>query len=419
VLAAVDYDPVHAAVHEFNFPHATTICADASRLAPSELIDAAAAGWQRHGRSGTWDGQLDLVAGGPPCQGFSTIGKRLVDDERNHLVFHFFRIVTALRPRCFLMENVPGMMQGGHSGILRRLIRSFQEEGYKIVDPPQVLYAPQFGVPQARRRLFLLGYREVESAPTYPTGAFSGLQAPTREGLRTCPTVWDAIGDLPDLDRFPELERSDAVRLDVRVSRRMAQLRSAYVRELNGDDLDCSDLSYPRVWDRRLLTSSMRTKHTDESVRRFVATPEGGTEPISRFLRLPADGLCNTLRAGTGSERGAYTSPRPIHPKLPRVISVREAARLHSFPDWFRLHQTKWHGFRQVGNAVPPRLARAVAARLVESLGASPTRPSEFVMLGSTSLLEMDRSEAAAHYGAASEHMPNARRRLATQGAVR
>src|SRR5439155_12575738 len=102
---------------------------------------------------------------------------------------------------------------------------------------------------------------------------------------------------------------------------------------------------------RRLLTSSMRTIHTRLSVERFQATAPGTTEPVSRFYRPHPSGVCNTLRAGTGSERGAYTSPRPIHPKLPRVISVREAARIHGFPDWFRLHRSKWHGFRQIGNA--------------------------------------------------------------------
>ncbi|WP_458020251.1 DNA cytosine methyltransferase, partial [Klebsiella pneumoniae] len=74
-------------------------------------------------------------------------------------------------------------------------------------------------------------------------------------------------------------------------------------------------------------------------------------EPISRFKKLSMNGLCNTLRAGTASDRGAFTSPRPIHPIYPRVITVREAARLHSYPDWFRFHVTKWHGFRQVGNS--------------------------------------------------------------------
>ncbi|PCR36678.1 DNA (cytosine-5-)-methyltransferase, partial [Klebsiella pneumoniae] len=88
--------------------------------------------------------------------------------------------------------------------------------------------------------------------------------------------------------------------------------------------------------------------------------------------KLSMNGLCNTLRAGTASDRGAFTSPRPIHPIYPRVITVREAARLHSYPDWFRFHVTKWHGFRQVGNSVPPMLARSVGLQIMKVLGVTP-----------------------------------------------
>ncbi len=102
-------------------------------------------------------------------------------------------------------------------------------------------------------------------------------------------------------------------------------------------------------WDRAVMTSSMRTRHTPLSVRRFAETRPGETERVSRFYRPDWDGLCNTLRAGTGSERGAFTSPRPIHPRLPRVLSNREAARLHSFPDWFRLHATSGMAFARSG----------------------------------------------------------------------
>lgn len=111
-------------------------------------------------------------------------------------------------------------------------------------------------------------------------------------------------------------------------------------------------------------------------------------------------GLCPTLRAGTGVEQGSYTSPRPIHPLLPRVISVREAARLHSFPDWFRFHRTKWHGFRQVGNAVPPLLARAVGQQIVAALAVIPSLPQDPMKLGDTQLLRFDASQAAQYWEA-------------------
>src|ERR1035438_3384609 len=106
---------------------------------------------------------------------------------------------------------------------------------------------------------------------------------------------------------------------------------------------------------------------TKEFFVKMVTLPEE-VEPISRFYKLSPDGLSNTLRAGTDSSRGAFTSPRPIHYAYPRCITVREMARLHGFPDWFRFHQTKWHGARQIGNSVPPPLGRAVALQVIAVL---------------------------------------------------
>jgi len=97
-------------------------------------------------------------------------------------------------------------------------------------------------------------------------------------------------------------------------------------------------------------------------------TEPGCYEAVSRFQRLEKDELAHTLRAGTGPARGSFMAPRPIHPVEARCITVREAARLHSFPDWFSFHPTKWHAFRQIGNSVPPRLARAVAKCVRQAL---------------------------------------------------
>ena len=138
----------------------------------------------------------------------------------------------------------------------------------------------------------------------------------------------------------------------------------------------------------------MRTIHTEESRARFHATPFGETEKVSRFHKLDPNGLSNTLRAGTDKSRGAYTSPRPIHPYFDRCISVREAERLHSFPDWFRMHITKWHGFREVGNAVPPLLAKAVAKQIISAMGITPKKPSYSVQLGDAHTLEISVGQA-------------------------
>jgi DNA (cytosine-5)-methyltransferase 1 len=420
VVAAVEYDAVHAAVHEFNFPLTKVLCRDISRLAPEDLRDAAEEGAVRHGNVGRSNGEIDLVAGGPPCQGFSLMGKRLIDDPRNQLVFHFFRLVKALRPRLFLMENVPGMRIGGHSSILEELIREFEEEGYRVLRPVEILNAADFGVPQDRARVILLGARDDQDLPTYPDASFVSrrcTQAPLGD-LPLGPSILEAIGDLPNLDDFHELVTSDEVELPGGLLNEAERTSSPYARQMRGSEEDLTDKSHRRLWDRHRLTSSMRTRHTPMSIKRFADTVPGTVEPVSRFLRLDPQGISNTLRAGTGSERGAYTSPRPIHPLLPRVISVREAARIHSFPDWFRFHRTKWHGFRQIGNAVAPLLGRAVGIEIVEALALDPPVPAEAVELGDPTLLGLSMTEAAAHFGATHDELPAQRIRAATAAAA-
>jgi DNA (cytosine-5)-methyltransferase 1 len=164
-------------------------------------------------------------------------------------------------------------------------------------------------------------------------------------------------------------------------------------------DSDAWHFGYPRLWQPDVLTSSARTVHSEISQQRFAATDPGSVEPISRFFKLSADGVSNTLRAGTDAARGAFTSPRPIHYRFSRCITVREMARLHGFPDWFRFHRTKWHGARQIGNAVPPPLARAVASSLIAAMGVTPCRPPKPIALGHPALLAMDMSQAAFHLG--------------------
>ena len=172
---------------------------------------------------------------------------------------------------------------------------------------------------------------------------------------------------------------------------------------MRGQVEDPTDFSHPRISDPSLLTSSRRTEHTALSQRRFAETEHGKTEPISRFHKLDPDGVCNTLRAGTASDRGAFTSPRPIHYRYPRVITVREAARLHSYPDWFRLHSTKWHGFRQIGNSVPPMLARAVARELMRAMGVRPKKPKTAIALGDERLLYIDMARASSRFGVSAD----------------
>jgi len=372
IKAAVEIDPVHCAVHEFNFPNCAAICADALTLTGDDIRKAANLGRV----------PVDVVFGGAPCQGFSLMGKRALDDSRNRLLREFLRLTIELDARHFVFENVKGLTIGKHKQLLEELIDAFHENGYEVRLPYRVLNSADFTVPQDRQRLFLLGSKRGLALPHYPDPS-------------TCQKIgiWDAIGDLPEANQYPELIEDDSI------ENANFGKPSQYARILRGTSDDPEDFSYPRVWSRNRLTSSMRTEHTPLSQKRFEATPFGRVEPVSRFLKLDPNGVCNTLRAGTGSDRGAFTSPRPIHPYSPRCITVREAARIHSYPDWFRFHVTKWHGFRQIGNSVPPRLARAVASQVLRAMNIDVERPQTALNLGPDSLLRMTMSSAARYYG--------------------
>lgn len=369
IAAAVEIDPIHCATHEHNFPYTKTICASVVDLSGDDIRQRATLG----------TAEIDVVFGGAPCQGFSLMGKRAFDDPRNQLVLHYVRIVAELQPRYFVFENVKGLTLGKHVAFLNELIAALDSAGYDVVLPYQVLNAADFGVPQDRRRLFVLGARRGLPLPKYP------------QLIESRTTVWEAIGDVPDADQFGELSTSDSVQI-------AWATKATYARRLRGLECDPTDYGYRREFDLDVLTSSLRTEHTELSKHRFMATEHGKTEPISRFRKLPPDGLCNTLRAGTDSARGAFTSPRPIHPYLPRVITVREAARLHSYPDWFRFHSTKWHGFRQIGNSVPPLLGRAIAGEIARVLGVKPRKPQHMLQLGDPDLLAFDMGDAAHHF---------------------
>ena len=371
VRASIEIDPIHCAVHEFNFPNCASICADASKVSGADIRKAARLG----------NTPVDVVFGGAPCQGFSLIGKRALDDPRNKLLLEFLRLTVELDARYFVFENVKGITIGEHKKLLEELIVAFRENGYEVVLPYRVLNAADFSVPQDRRRLFLMGALKGLPLPVYPSVDSSKT------------TVWEAIGDLPEASEYAELNQSD------KTSKAFFGRSSGYAKRLRESVQDPDDFSHPRLWNRKVLTSSMLTEHTPLSQKRFEDTAHGCVEPISRFLKLDPDGVCNTLRAGTGSDKGAFTSPRPIHPTMPRCITVREAARLHSYPDWFRLHATKWHGFRQIGNSVPPFLGRAVAGQVIRALGIAPAKPSDVLELGPESLLQMVPAAAARYYG--------------------
>lgn len=370
VVAAVELDPVHAAVHKYNFSRCAVLPRSVTDVSGLDIRAAAEIG----------DRPVDVVFGGAPCQGFSLIGQRALDDPRNSLVKDFLRIVRELDAGYFVFENVKGLTVGKHRQFLFELIEEFESAGYDVQKAWRVLNAADYGVPQDRQRLILMGAKRGNNLPSYPTA------------IGDRPTCDAALGDLPDAETFEELRSSDTVKTSA------FSKPSKYAEALRGIGNDAWAFGHPRKWNPNRLTSSARTEHTEISRRRFQETEQGRVEPISRLYKLPVDGVSNTLRAGTDSARGAFTSPRPIHYAYARCVTVREMARLHGFPDWFRFNATKWHGARQIGNAVPPPLARAVASAVIQALGVEPSRPTEAIDLGDERLLTMGSTEASQHF---------------------
>lgn len=384
IVAAVEIDPVHCAVHEFNFPHVAILPHSVENLTAGQIRQ----------KAGIGNTPIDCVFGGPPCQGFSMIGHRALDDSRNRLVADFVRLVKELDSRTFVFENVKGLTVGKHKNFLGELVQEFEDAGYVCQLPWKVLNAAHYGTPQSRERLILMGAKKGEALPTYPAPQTNITGKPKNfPDLPYGPSCSEALDDLPDADQFATLASSDAV-----TTTRFSS-PSDYAATLRCTNDDGWFFGYPREWNPSVLTSSARTRHTDISRSRFAETIPGNVEPISRFFRLPGNGVSNTLRAGTDGSRGAFTSPRPIHHKYSRCVTVREMARLHGFPDWFRFNTTKWHGGRQIGNAVPPPLARAIASSVIEMLGFVVGREKQSFSLGNTSLLELNLTDAAKYYG--------------------
>jgi DNA (cytosine-5)-methyltransferase 1 len=361
IVFSSDRDAYHVATHKRNFPYGVAHCAS--------IIDLTGAAIRRAAHI---DGEVDLVFGGPPCQGFSNMGLRDAGDPRNSLLGEFIRIVEELRPKSFVMENVPGMQQGATKPILDAALAQFRKAGYRIVTPLQVLNAADFGVPQARQRLIVLGLREdIDGALEYPQGPATGQ--PKR------PTVREALEDLPSVDALGAALVDDTAKYP-------RQPRSAYARVLRGLDVDPTDLSRPRRWNKNICTCVTKVKHGPAARSLYSSTRPGTMVPGHKLPRLDPDGLSPTLRAGSDSERGSHTAPRPVHYSEPRCITAREAARIHGYPDWFVFYPGKWHAYRQIGNSVCPPVARAVGRQIAAALGVKYGRtaqalvdlPSEF-----------------------------------------
>jgi len=360
-IAGIDVDSRAMETYSYNFPETSAITADIRKLDGRILMRDL----------GLSPGDLDAVVGGPPCQGFSTIGRvkiasvsnqhpRFVRDARNDLYREFIRIVGDLQPVCFVMENVQGLISYRNGKILSDIEKSFMKLGYRV--EWKVLNAVNFGVPQVRKRIFFIGTRLKDTSIIWPQETHGHApQGNTSSSVHLEPpvTVWDAIGDLPE----PVLGRP-----------RLSDVEMDYDRE---------PFSKYQKWARQgsiKIHNHIARQHTSRDIRAFSIMKEGqrwkDLPPSIKKLYGYRDDIFHDKMRRLRRDQPSWTVVAHlhkdgymyIHPTQPRTITVREAARLQSFPDRFIFRGSRTDQFRQVGNAVPPLLARAVALTVREMM---------------------------------------------------
>jgi len=308
--------------------------------------------------AGLAKGELDCLLGGPPCQGYSVYNhQRGMQDSRSRLFEEYLRIVAGVMPRWVVMENVTGITSIANGMVVRAILVSLRALGYNV--ETQIFRAEEYGVPQERRRILFVGNR---------LGLPIRWPQPTH-GPSRIPfvSVWDAISDLPKLKNGQNLTDGSQYRTDA---------KSAYQRELRQNSVGVINHSAPKLAPINLL----RMEHI----------PEGGSwrdipirllpqgmknarrcDHTKRYGRLEKNGLSSTILTKCDLHWGAY-----IHPEQDRALTVREAARLQSFPDWFEFKGPRTEQYIQVGNAVPPLLGRKIAAAILAgTVGLEETAP--------------------------------------------
>jgi DNA (cytosine-5)-methyltransferase 1 len=338
VLAGQDYDSVAGKTFAATHRDAKFIGGPIQDVTADQLLVAA----------GIAKGELDVIVGGPPCQGYSVYNHhRGAQDPRAGLFREYLRIVDGIMPRWLVMENVTGITSIAGGAIVRQIFEEIEALGYRV--EMRVLKAEEYGVPQERRRVFFIATR---------TGNPILFPEPTHgPGREPFVTVWDAISDLPVLSNG-----------DAKVPREYASsAKNGYQAILRGD---CRTL-FNHEPGRLARINEERMKHIPpggswRDIPRDLL-PSGmqkakRSDHTKRYGRPRKTDLSCTVLTKCDIHWGAY-----IHPVQDRSFTVREAARLQSFPDFFEFHGSRTEQYVQVGNAVPPLLGRRVAETLILS----------------------------------------------------
>lgn len=341
VLAGNDVDPFAGRTFAATHPEATFLPGAIEDIGADDFLKAA----------GVARGELDCLIGGPPCQAFSVYNhQRGLHDKRSVLFREYLRIVEGLNPKWVVMENVTGIYSAGGGQAVSDILAGLGELGYTV--EARVLRAEEYGVPQERRRVFFLGNR---------LGIPIRWPEPTHGPGREHPyvTIWDAISDLPPL------ENGEAPEGPLKYG---TEPQNDYQRYLRGN--------------RTCVSNHAAARLSAINLKRMKYIPEGGSWRDIPFDLLPAgmkrarrcdhtkrygrpfrDSLSSTILTKCDLHWGAF-----IHPVQDRIFTVREAARLQSFPDWFEFAGPRTEQYVQVGNAVPPLLAKQVGLALISAV---------------------------------------------------
>jgi len=340
ICGAVDNDPRISLAHRKNFPNTKHLEQDISKISGASLLKALSV-----------KGEITGLIGGPPCQGFSSMGKGKLQDRRNDLFVDFFRLVDEIEPLFFLCENVPGLLKDSHCEYINRANRKVEKK-YCILSP-MLFKASDYGAPTIRKRVFFFGYRK-DLSVNFDVKDFES------NGSIEKVTVGKALRGLPRKININEHNRENGWR---KIKR---NINGSFGDSLWGKiPFSVGDPYSIEILEKSdKVSGCIGTEHTREIVERYESIQQGGADNISRSIRLDIKGFCPTLRAGTGPERGSFQAVRPIHPTENRVITPREAARLQGFPDWFQFDDTKWHSFRQIGNSVSPILGEYILRKI-------------------------------------------------------
>ena len=363
-LFASEIVPVYANTYKLNHPGAKVFTADIRSLNADKVLS----------ELGLERGQLDLLAGGPPCQGFSINAPvRSVLDQRNHLFKEYLRFVDTFAPRAVLIENVPGLVSFEHGVTLHAILDALAQLGYGA--DVRILGAAYYGVPQMRWRTIILGLRgkvlppaafpePIYHAPIRPnfTTTFDGqmlVKLPAPEVSAAFTTVKEAIGDLPPLMCG---ERGEEVKeyISEPFCDYQRRLRIGSPGVYNHEAPRLSKINLERL--KHIRPGGNWTDIPDDLLPKGMKRANRG-DHTKRYGRVTADGLASTILTKCDPHWGAY-----FHYEQERSFTVREAARIQSFPDHYIFTGTIAEQFAQVGNAVPPLLAEAVGLTLKSRL---------------------------------------------------